>query len=596
MGLLDSKTRSVVGLDIEPGFLAATEFSSGASPELVRAATETLGPGLFHEGEVVDVDGLADRVRAFFREHDLPKRIRLGVASQKIALRVLELPVINNEQELEAAVRFQAQEELPMPLEQAVLDYRVLERIDNGEGGKMRVVVVGARRDTVEHLLAVARKAGLQPEFVDLSAFAMIRALYIPPGPEPEALASAEVAPLPEVGLDGEPVQPLEGAPTADTAATAVAESGEQRETAATLYCYVGGLTNLAIGVGQSCVFNRVLQNGVESMAATLAERRGLTLDHSREWLRYVGLNREIDGLEGEREIIEEAREVLSHGVTPHRRRDPAFDRVLPHDRSRSPPCRDDRDGRPRHRDRGPRSLLRAGAGHAGQPRSMGQVEVKPGALDGVEASELTVATGLALDEVPEMRPINLIPVEQRRGAARGPGGRSDPGVYALLGGLGAAVVCVLAFVLMSNSVNTKTEQLADMQAKAQGEKQVADALRPYGQFADMQRARHQQINALTSGRFDWERALRQLSLAIPRNVYLLNVSATGSPDVEIERRRRGGDLANVRDKVDAPGLRDDRLHLLAARRRPDDDAHAKPRRRYRGDAREVGAHAGRHG
>jgi len=79
-----------------------------------------------------------------------------------------------------------------MPLEQAVLDYHVLERVDNGEGGRMRVVVVGARRDTVEHLLAVARKAGLQPELVDLSAFAMIRALYVPPGPSPQELASAD--------------------------------------------------------------------------------------------------------------------------------------------------------------------------------------------------------------------------------------------------------------------------------------------------------------------------------------------------------------------------------------------------------------------
>ena len=50
-----------------------------------------------------------------------------------------------------------------MPLEQAVLDYRVLERIDNGEGGRMRVVVVGARRDSVEHLLAVAARPGCSP-------------------------------------------------------------------------------------------------------------------------------------------------------------------------------------------------------------------------------------------------------------------------------------------------------------------------------------------------------------------------------------------------------------------------------------------------
>jgi type IV pilus assembly protein PilM len=387
MGLLDSKTRSVVGLDIEPGFLAATEFTGSGTPELVRAATETLGPGLFHEGEVVDVDGLADRVRTFFREHDLPKRIRLGVASQKIALRVLELPAITNEQELEAAVRFQAQEELPMPLEQAVLDYRVLERIDNGEGGKMRVVVVGARRDSVEHLLAVARKAGLQPEFVDLSAFAMIRALYIPPRPVQDVPGPDEA--------EAEPVT------DGEAAGEAVAATPEPASDGATLYCYVGGLTNLAIGVGESCVFNRVLQNGVESMAATLAERRGLTLDHSREWLRYVGLERETDGLEGESEIIEEAREVLTHGA---RRIADEIRLSIEYYHTTVPEARRVETtvmAGPGIAIEGLPAFFEQELGMPVQPRSLGQIVVKPGALDGVDASELTVATGLALDGVP---------------------------------------------------------------------------------------------------------------------------------------------------------------------------------------------------
>jgi type IV pilus assembly protein PilM len=391
MGLLDSRTRSVVGLDIEPGFLAAAEFSGGATPSLIRAATESLGPGLFHEGEVVDVEGLAERVKAFFREHDLPKRIRLGVASQKIALRVLELPAIDNDQELEAAIRFQAQEELPMPLEQAVLDYHVLERIDNGEGGRMRVVVVGARRDTVEHLLAVARKAGLQPELVDLSAFAMIRALYVPPGPSPQELASADFSGVPVLGEDG---QPVEG----DTPEKSVAETQPE---GATLYCYFGGLTNLAIGVGQSCVFNRVLQNGVESMAATLAERRGLTLDHSREWLRYVGMERDIEGLEGEREIVAEAREVLSAGA---RRIADEIRLSIEYYHTTVPDARRVEStvmAGPGIAIEGLPSFFEVELGMPVQPRSMGQVEVRPGALDGVEAAELTVATGLALDEVP---------------------------------------------------------------------------------------------------------------------------------------------------------------------------------------------------
>jgi type IV pilus assembly protein PilM len=404
MGILDSRTRSIVGLDIEPGFLAAAEFSGNGKPELVRAATESLGPGLFHEGEVVDVDGLADRVKAFFKEHDLPKRIRLGVASQKIALRVLELPAIDNDQELEAAIRFQAQEELPMPLEQAVLDYHVLERVDNGEGGRMRVVVVGVRRDTVEHLLAVARKAGLQPELVDLSAFAMIRALYVPPGPTPQELASAGYAggvaeptgaddmPLAGMQADGTPV---EGQPAVEPVQAHAEPEG------ATLYCYFGGLTNLAIGVGKDCVFNRVLQNGVESMAATLAERRGLTLDHSREWLRYVGMARAIDGLEGEPEIVAEAREVLTAGA---RRIADEIRLSIEYYHTTVPDARRVETtvmAGPGIAIEGLPSFFEAELGMPVQPRSMGQVEVQPGALDGVEAAELTVATGLALNEVP---------------------------------------------------------------------------------------------------------------------------------------------------------------------------------------------------
>jgi Tfp pilus assembly protein PilN len=157
------------------------------------------------------------------------------------------------------------------------------------------------------------------------------------------------------------------------------------------------------------------------------------------------------------------------------------------------------------------------------------------------------------------VRPINLIPVEQRRGVSRGGshggGAPTGIGVYALLGGLGAAVICVLAFVLTSNSINSKTEELAKVQAESQGDKQVADSLRPYGQFASLQQSREQQITALAAGRFDWERALSQLSQALPNNVYLLTVAATLSPDVEVDEGGAGGDITNLRQKSPAPAF-----------------------------------------
>jgi Tfp pilus assembly PilM family ATPase len=219
----------------------------------------------------------------------------------------------------------------------------------------------------------------------------MIRALYVPPGPSPQELASADFSGVPELGLDGQPIE-------TDLPDTSPAEAASE---GATLYCYFGGLTNLAIGVGKDCVFNRVLQNGVESMAATLAERRGLTLDHSREWLRYVGMERDIENLEGEREIVAEAREVLTasarriadeirlsieyyHTTVPDARRVETTVMAGPGIAIEGLP-----------------SFFETELGMPVHPRSMGQVEVNPGALDGVEAAELTVATGLALDEVP---------------------------------------------------------------------------------------------------------------------------------------------------------------------------------------------------
>jgi Tfp pilus assembly protein PilN len=151
------------------------------------------------------------------------------------------------------------------------------------------------------------------------------------------------------------------------------------------------------------------------------------------------------------------------------------------------------------------------------------------------------------------MRPVNLIPLEQRRGAAR-PGAERSPAGYIALGVLGAAVLCVLAVVVTSNQINSKTEELAEIQGDSQSQRQVADALRPYGQFADLQRARMTQIQTLAGTRFNWERPLRQLSRAIPRNVWLLNVSGSESPGVEVDSGA-GGDTASIRKESQAPAF-----------------------------------------
>jgi Tfp pilus assembly protein PilN len=151
------------------------------------------------------------------------------------------------------------------------------------------------------------------------------------------------------------------------------------------------------------------------------------------------------------------------------------------------------------------------------------------------------------------VRPINLIPADQRRGSGRR--GRSSFAGYIALGVLGAAVLCVLTVVVTSNRINSKTEELAVIQGESQSQRQVADALRPYGQFAELQRARMTQIKTLAAGRFNWERPLRQLSKTLPRNVWLLTVAASIAPGIEVDSGGSEGDVSALREKAQAPAF-----------------------------------------
>jgi type IV pilus assembly protein PilM len=267
------KTNSVVGLDIETGSIAATEIGGNSSGAITRTAISPLNPGVFNEGEVPDADALSEALRAHFSEHRLSKTVRLGIANQRVVVRTLQLPLIENEEERDTAIRFRAQDQIPMPLEQAVLDHHVVSKGTGDEGERqMEVVAVAARRDMVASLLGAMRKAGLKPIGIDLSAFGMIRA------------------------LDGQPVP-----------------EGEQALT--TLYCYLGDITNLAVARGSECLFTRVAPFGIESIASRIAERESMPLEEAREALMDVGLEDSIEDFNEERPASS-VRETLEEGAS----------------------------------------------------------------------------------------------------------------------------------------------------------------------------------------------------------------------------------------------------------------------------------------
>jgi type IV pilus assembly protein PilM len=174
-----ARHKRLVGLKIGASQLAAARVVNNGSPELVQVAREGLDPGIVVGGELREPDALAEALRRFFRAHKLPKQaVRLGIASNRIGVRTFEIGGITDPKQLDNAIRFRAQETLPIPLEEAVLDYQILGQTTNDEGVTThRVLLVVAYKDLVDRYLAACRKAGIKLVGVDLEAFALLRAL-----------------------------------------------------------------------------------------------------------------------------------------------------------------------------------------------------------------------------------------------------------------------------------------------------------------------------------------------------------------------------------------------------------------------------------
>ncbi len=169
-------SKKVVGLKIGASQIAAARISNNGVAELQQLARDPLAAGVIVAGELRDPEALGDALKVFFARHKLPKKgVRLGIASNRIGVRILEIVGVEEEKQLANAVQFRAQEALPIPLDEAVLDYRVLEESVDAEGQKVkRVLLVVAYRELIDRYVSACRKAGINLDGIDLEAFALL--------------------------------------------------------------------------------------------------------------------------------------------------------------------------------------------------------------------------------------------------------------------------------------------------------------------------------------------------------------------------------------------------------------------------------------
>jgi type IV pilus assembly protein PilM len=250
--------KQVVGLKIGASQLAAARVAVNGSAQVCQVAREPLPAGLVSGGEVRDVEALGAALKSFFSKHKLPRRaVRVGIASNRIGVRTLDVTGIGDPKQLANAVRFRAQEALPIPIDQAVLDYQVLsEGVSEDGQPTRRVLLVVAYRDLVDAYARACRLAGLRLAGIDLEAFALLRSLS-PTEPPAEGERSALVA-------------------------VAV---GAERST-------------LAVSDGISCEFTRILEWGGRMLTEALSAGLGIDYAEAEDLKTRISLDEEpVEGL-----------------------------------------------------------------------------------------------------------------------------------------------------------------------------------------------------------------------------------------------------------------------------------------------------------
>jgi type IV pilus assembly protein PilM len=163
-------------VDVGSTAVRVAEVASGDVPVIVRAAQVALPPGAVEVGEVRQPELVAEALRELWGKSGVKSRqVYLGVGNQRIVVREVAIPWLP-EKELRETLSFQVQEFIPMPPDEAVLDYDPIGELDQGGRRMQRILLVAAHKAMIASLVDAAQAAKLDPQGIDLTPFAVVRA------------------------------------------------------------------------------------------------------------------------------------------------------------------------------------------------------------------------------------------------------------------------------------------------------------------------------------------------------------------------------------------------------------------------------------
>jgi type IV pilus assembly protein PilM len=172
-------SKAAVGLDIGASAVRLAYLTgTQSSPSLAGFGQVALPQGAVVDGEIRDSGPVSEAIAQLWKRTKVKAKAGvIGIANQRVVVRQVDLPFLE-ESEFRTALPFQAADYIPMPVEEAQLDFIVLnDYVTENQDHMMRVLLVAAATEMVESFVDTVTAAGIQPAGVDLVPFAVARSI-----------------------------------------------------------------------------------------------------------------------------------------------------------------------------------------------------------------------------------------------------------------------------------------------------------------------------------------------------------------------------------------------------------------------------------
>lgn len=180
MGSLSlGSSQTSIGLDIGTDHVRAAQVKmTGSGPVLTAYGHVDVPMGAVADGEIVDAAAVSSAIKELWRRSNVRgKEVSTGVSNQRVIVRLIDLPFMERN-ELQSAITYQAQDYIPMAVEESILDFQIIgDYMTSADEHMMEVLLVAAHREMINNTVSAITGAALKPNQIDVSSFAIVRAL-----------------------------------------------------------------------------------------------------------------------------------------------------------------------------------------------------------------------------------------------------------------------------------------------------------------------------------------------------------------------------------------------------------------------------------